>query len=112
MKLFYFIGGPVEGQQDAFFRRLTEFGGSPPGWSIHPHVAPDARALHLVAADGEDEIDAHLAQFDHPIYERGPIFEVVLRPDQDAIEGIEATHLGTGSRRNPAPRRVQQEAAL
>jgi hypothetical protein len=110
MKLFYFVGGPVEGQQDAFFRRLAEVGGSPPGWSIYPHLAPDARALHLVAANGEDEIDAHLAQFD-PIYERGPIVEVVLRPGQDAIEGMEATHRGTGSRKDPAPRRVMQEAA-
>jgi len=79
MKLFYFVGGPVEGQQDAFFRRLAEVGGSPPGWRLYPHVGQDGRALHLVEASGEEEIDAHLAQFG-PIYERGPIVEVVPRP--------------------------------
>ncbi|HEU4463522.1 MAG TPA: hypothetical protein VFS53_00615 [Gemmatimonadota bacterium] len=81
MKLFYFDGGPVEGQQDAFFRRLAEIGGSPAGWRLYPHASRDGRALHLVEARGEEEIDAHLAQFG-PIYERGPIVEVVQRPDQ------------------------------
>jgi hypothetical protein len=110
MKLFYFVGGPVEGQQGAFFKRLEEIGGSPPGWRLYPHVGQDGQALHLVQANGEGEIDAHLAQF-APIYERGPIVEVVLRPGHDAIEGMEATHRGTGGRRDPAPRRVLQEAA-
>jgi hypothetical protein len=105
MKLFYFVGGPVEGQRDAFFKRLVEVGGSPPGWRIYPHVGRNGRALHLVEANSEDEIGAHLAQFD-PIYERGPIFEVVLRPGQDAIDGMEVTNRGTGIRRDPAPRRV------
>jgi hypothetical protein len=110
MNLFYFVGGPVEGQQDAFFKRLAEVGGSPRGWRLYPHMGQDGRALHLVEAHSEDEIDAHLAQFG-PLYERGPIFEVVLRPGQDVIEGMEVTHRGAGSRRDPAPRRVQQEAA-
>jgi hypothetical protein len=110
MKLFYFVGGPVEGQQDAFFKRLAEVGGSPRGWRLYPHVGQGGQALHLVQADGEGEIDAHLAQF-APIYERGPIVEVVLRPGLDAIAGMDVTHRGTGSRRHPAPRRVQQEAA-
>ena len=79
MKLFYFVGGPVDGQRDAFFRRLAEVGGSPPGWRLYPHAGQDARALHLVEATGEEEIDAHLGQFG-PIYERGPIVEVVARP--------------------------------
>ena len=79
MKLFYFVGGPVDGQQDAFFRRLAEVGGSPPGWRLYPHAGQDARALHLVEATGEEEIDAHLGRFG-PIYERGPIVEVVPPP--------------------------------
>lgn len=77
VKLFYFVGGPAVGQQDAFFRRLAEVGGSPPGWRLYPHVGQDGKALHLVEAAGAEEIDAHLAQFG-PIYERGPIVEVVL----------------------------------
>lgn len=76
VRLFYFVGGPIEGQQDAFFRRLAEVGGSPPGWRLYPHVGADGRALHLVDANNEGEIDAHLAQFGS-IYERGPIVEVV-----------------------------------
>jgi hypothetical protein len=78
--LFYFVGGPIEGQQDAFFRRLAEVGGSPPGWRLYPHVGGDGRALHLVEANNEGEIDAHLAQFGS-IYERGPIVEVVARSE-------------------------------
>jgi hypothetical protein len=75
MRRFYFIGGPVEGLQDAFFRRLAEVGGSPPGWRLYPHVDQDGRALHLIDASSEAEIEAHLAQFG-PIYERGPIVEI------------------------------------
>lgn len=75
---FYFVGGPIEGQQDAFFRRLAEIGGSPPGWRLYPHVDSDGQALHLVEANDEGAIDAHLAQFG-AIYERGPIVEVVAR---------------------------------
>jgi hypothetical protein len=81
MRLFYFIGGPVEGQQDAFFRRLAEVGGSPTGWRLYPHVDQDGRALHLIDASSEAEIEAHLAQFG-PVYERGPIVEVAPGPSQ------------------------------
>jgi Polyketide cyclase / dehydrase and lipid transport len=76
MKLFYFVGGPVDGQQDAFFKRLAEVGGSPRGWRLYPHVSQDRRALHVVEANGEAQIDAHLAQFG-ALYERGPIVEIV-----------------------------------
>jgi hypothetical protein len=79
VRLFYFVGGPIEGQQDAFFTRLAAVGGSPPGWRLFPHMGQDGRALHIVEASGEDEIDAHLAQF-AAIYERGPIVEVIPRP--------------------------------
>jgi hypothetical protein len=76
MKLFYFVGGPVDGQQEAFFRRLAEVGGSPPGWRLYPHAGGDGRALHLVDAHEEGEIEEHLAQFGS-IYQRGPIVEVI-----------------------------------
>ena len=69
MRRFYFIGGPAEGQQDAFFRCLAEIGGPPPGWRLYPHVGHDGRVLHLIDANSEAEIEAHLAQF-------GPIVEV------------------------------------
>jgi hypothetical protein len=78
MKTYYFVGGPIEGQADAFRRRLAEVGGAPPGWQIYPHASGDGQALHVVASDTEASILAHLAQFD-PIYERGPIVEVVPR---------------------------------
>jgi hypothetical protein len=78
VRTFYFVGGPTEGNGDAFFRRLTEVGGLPPGWRIFPHASGDGHALHLLEADGEEAILAHLALFD-PIYERGPIVEVAPR---------------------------------
>lgn len=78
MKTFYFIGGPVQGQQAAFFRRLAEVGGSPHGWQLYPHVGDDGRALHIVEASDEGEIGTHLGQFGS-IYERGPIVEVIVR---------------------------------
>ena len=80
VRLFYFVGGPIEGQQDAFFRRLADVGGSPPGWRLYPHIGRDGRALHLVEARDEAEVDAHLAQFGS-IYERGPIVQVVARSE-------------------------------
>lgn len=30
MRTFYFVGGPVEGQAEAFFGRLAQVGGAPP----------------------------------------------------------------------------------
>jgi hypothetical protein len=79
MRTFYFVGGPSEGQREAFLRRLSDIGGSPPGWRIYPHASRDGCALHLVETDSEATIRAHLAQFD-PIYEHGPIVEVEPRP--------------------------------
>ena len=78
MKTYYFVGGPIEGQVDAFRARLARVGGSPPGWLIYPHASGDGRALHVVNADGQEPILAHLAQFE-PIYKHGPIVEVVSR---------------------------------
>ena len=79
MRTFYFVGGPIGGQGEAFRRRLAEFGGSPPGWHVYPHASGDGQALHVVTTDAEESIDAHLAIFG-PIYARGPIVEVVPRP--------------------------------
>jgi hypothetical protein len=76
MRTFYFVGGPIEGQREAFLRRLSEIGGSPPGWRIYPHADRDGHALHVVETDAEASILAHLASFDS-IYERGPIVEVM-----------------------------------
>ena len=79
MSLFYFVGGPVAGQEEAFFRRLTEVGGSPATWRIYPHARGDGQALHVVEADGAAAIEAHLATF-VPIYRRGPIIEIAVQP--------------------------------
>ncbi|NJD27713.1 MAG: hypothetical protein FIA92_05395 [Chloroflexi bacterium] len=50
-----------------------------PDWLIYPHASGDGRALHVVRAEDEAPILDHLARFE-PIYERGPIVEVVERP--------------------------------
>jgi hypothetical protein len=76
MRTFYFVGGPINGQREAFLRRLSDIGGSPPGWRIYPHANRDGQALHVVETDSEASILAHLAKFD-PIYERRPIVEVM-----------------------------------
>jgi hypothetical protein len=76
MKTFYFVGGPIDGQGEAFRRRLAEIGGVPPGWHIYPHASGDGQALHVVTTDAEESISAHLANFD-PIYMHGPIVEVI-----------------------------------
>jgi hypothetical protein len=78
VKTYYFVGGPVEGEEEAFLRRLAQVGGSPLGWQIYPHASGDGLALHLVVSDGEEAILDHLMQF-APIYERSPIVEVVPR---------------------------------
>jgi hypothetical protein len=75
MKLFYFVGGPTVGNQQSFVRRLAELGGPPPEWRVYPFLDGSLQALHLVSADAEDAIDAHLANF-APGYERGPIVEL------------------------------------
>jgi hypothetical protein len=76
MRTYYFVGGPIKGQTEAFLARLAEVGGAPPGWQIYPHASGDGQALHVATADSEEPILAHLAQFD-PIYACGPIVEVV-----------------------------------
>jgi hypothetical protein len=75
MRRYYFIGGPTEGHQEEFFRRLDNVGGSPPGWRIYPHAAGDGQALHIVETDGEESILAHLAKLE-PHYRHGPIVEL------------------------------------
>jgi hypothetical protein len=70
------VGGPRAGEEGTFFAQLQSVGGAPAGWRIYPHAGPDARALHLVEAESEAPILAHLAHFG-PIYERGPIVEVM-----------------------------------
>lgn len=76
MRTFYFVGGPRAGTEATFFAHLAAVGGAPEGWRIYPHAGPDGRALHVVDAESEAPILAHLAHFD-PIYERGPIVEIV-----------------------------------
>jgi hypothetical protein len=76
MRTFYFVGGPINGQREAFLRRLSDIGGSPPGWRIYAHANRDGQALHIVETVSEASILAHIARFD-PIYERGPIVEVM-----------------------------------
>ena len=78
MRHFYFVGGPVEGQEEVFLKRLAELGGPPSGWHVYPHASRDGRALHVVEAEDRERVLAHLAHFD-PIYERGPIVEVAPR---------------------------------
>ena len=99
-RTYYFVGGPTEGHEDAFFRRLTEAGGLPPGWQIYPHVSGDGRVLHVVEVVDEDAILANLAQF-APFYERGPIVEVATqkRPPQerDATEAVTASRAVEGA---------------
>lgn len=74
MRTFYFVGGPRDGHEEEFFRRLKEIGGAPSGWQVYPHLA-DSRALHIVIAASEAAIFDHLAHFDG-IYQRGEIIEV------------------------------------
>jgi hypothetical protein len=76
MRTYYFVGGPVDGQPDAFHRHLAEVGGPPRGWRIYPHATGDGQALHIVQSATLEPVLAHLAQFG-PIYRYGPIVEVV-----------------------------------
>lgn len=77
-RLYYFVGGPLPGAADEFFKRLSAAGGSPPGWAVYPHAARDGKALHVVEATSVVEITAHLDQF-ADIYRYGPIVEIVKR---------------------------------
>jgi hypothetical protein len=76
MRLFYFVGGPTAGNEEAFERRLAEMGGPPPGWQVYPFADGSGQALHLVSTDAESAIDAHLANF-ATHYDRGPVIELV-----------------------------------
>jgi hypothetical protein len=78
VRSFYFVGGPRPGREAEFFRRLNEIGGPPPGWQILRHATGD-RALHLVAADSEADIVAHLEEFGDG-YEHDAIVEVLSSP--------------------------------
>jgi hypothetical protein len=79
MRTFYFVGGPLPGHADEFFRRLAQAGGPPPSWRIYPHASGDGKALHVVRAEAEDAITTHLAQF-ADIYAASPPTEVVEPP--------------------------------
>ena len=87
MRTYYFVGGPRDGEEAPFFAQLQSVGGSPDGWRIYPHADSDGRALHLVEAESEAPILAHLAQFG-TIYERGPIVEVVQREPHVAASEV------------------------
>jgi len=77
MRTFYFVGGQSAGRVAEFFRRLSEFGGPPPGWQLYPHANGDGKALHIVRVANEDAITAHLAHFSD-IYEATPPTEVIV----------------------------------
>jgi hypothetical protein len=79
MKTYYFIGGPVPGHERDFFRELAAIGGPPADWRIYPHADEDARALHVVDAESDASIVAHLRRFDG-IYAHGPIVQIVTTP--------------------------------
>jgi hypothetical protein len=76
MKKFYFVGGPKSGQSEAFFRRLNQIGGSPPGWHIYPHTVNDDKALHIVDTESQDGILNHLQHFEG-LYEWSEIVEII-----------------------------------
>jgi len=99
-RTYYFVGGPTAGHEEAFFRRLAEVGGLPPGWQIYPHASGDGRALHVVQVVDEDAIVTHLAQF-APFYERGPIVQVASQTrspqNQDATKAVIASRARKGA---------------
>ena len=86
MRTYYFVGGPRAGEEGTFFAQLQSLGGAPEGWRVYRHAGPDGRALHLVEAESERPILAHLAHFG-PNYERGPIVEVVQSERSGAVRG-------------------------
>ena len=79
MRTFYFVGGPLPGHADEFFRRLAQAGGTPPTWQIYPHASGDGKALHVVRAEADDVIATHLAQF-ADIYAASAPTEVIESP--------------------------------
>jgi len=82
--MFSFVGGPNAGNEEAFVRRLAEPGGPLPGWQVYPFADGSGQALHLVSADTDSAIEAHLANF-APDYERGPVIEIVA--DRRSVGG-------------------------
>ena len=76
MRTFYFVGGPTPNNTGEFFQRLAQVGGPPPSWHIYPHSSGDGKALHLIEAESEDSITAHLARF-ADIYEATKAIEIV-----------------------------------
>jgi hypothetical protein len=62
-----------------FFQRLQQAGGPPLTWQIYPHASGDGKALHVVRADTDDAITAHLAQF-ADIYQASAPVEVADPP--------------------------------
>ncbi len=75
MSMFYFIGGPKQGQVEEFFRRLAQIGGTPANWQIYPHVSDDGQALHIVSAGSRQDILDHLQHF-QDIYAHSDIVEI------------------------------------
>jgi hypothetical protein len=75
MKLYYFVGGPIKSQEDEFFRRLSDVGGTPSGWKIYLHSSGDGQALHNIEAQSQLEIFNHLNHF-QDVYEHSKIFEI------------------------------------
>jgi hypothetical protein len=53
---------------------------------VYPFADRSGQALHLVSADAESAVDAHLANF-APDYERGPVIELVAGRRSVAGEG-------------------------
>lgn len=76
MSLFYVVGGPRPGERDAFFSRLAEIGGTPPGWMLYPHADESGQALHIVEAPSAYAVHAHLDALGAS-YEHGPVVEIV-----------------------------------
>jgi hypothetical protein len=88
LRTFYFVGGPTPGHADVFFRRLEAAGGPPSGWRIYPYACGDGKALHIVRAESDESINAHLAQFTD-VYVATPPIELVDAnsfPDERASE--------------------------
>jgi hypothetical protein len=88
MRIFYFVGGPTPGNAGEFFQKLAQAGGPPPGWRIYPHASGDGKALHVIEAEAEDPIIAHLARF-ADIYEATVLTEIVESPSRPAASSQE-----------------------
>lgn len=89
MRLFYFVGGPTAGNEQAFVDRLRELGGPPTGWQVYPLADGSGQALHVVTVEAEGAIDAHLANF-APGYQRGPVIELEAVSTPAPVNGTAA----------------------